>query len=168
MGQVMRKYVLCHMRTTKAQIIRAVWSAPLLFAASIVWYVNLLYPKFQDSSYLSVAEQAGLNLTWSKIPENTFLRDWAQIWLRIMSHNREPKNRTKSYVKRCDEQYSVNTKQSVFNQIFVNLLSGEPINMDQSYSCQCDFCLTYIRRHFEHLINIGRFEFVLPVVYNNS
>ena len=23
-----------------------------------------------------------------------------------------------------------NTKQSVFNQIFVNLLSGEPINMD--------------------------------------
>ena len=34
-GQV-RKRVLCHMRTTKAQIslhIRAVWSAPLLFAA---------------------------------------------------------------------------------------------------------------------------------------
>ena len=36
MGQVMRKSVLCHMRTTKVQIslrIRAAWSAPLLFAA---------------------------------------------------------------------------------------------------------------------------------------
>ena len=53
MGQVMRKRVLCYMRTTKAQIslrIRAVWSASLLFAAYIVWYVYLLYPKFQDSS----------------------------------------------------------------------------------------------------------------------
>ena len=36
MDQVMRKCVLCHMRTTKVQIslrIRAVWSAPLLFTA---------------------------------------------------------------------------------------------------------------------------------------
>ena len=36
MGQVMRKRVLCYRRTTKVQIslrIRAVWSAPLLFAA---------------------------------------------------------------------------------------------------------------------------------------
>ena len=36
---LMRKCVLCHMRTTKAQIslrIRAVWSAPLLFAPWIV------------------------------------------------------------------------------------------------------------------------------------
>ena len=36
LGHVMRKRVLCHMRTTKVQIslrIRAVWSAPLLFAA---------------------------------------------------------------------------------------------------------------------------------------
>ena len=36
MGQVMRKCVLSHMQTTKVQInlrIRAVWSAPLLFAA---------------------------------------------------------------------------------------------------------------------------------------
>ena len=36
MGQVMRKRVVCHMRTTKAQItlrIRAIWSASLLFAA---------------------------------------------------------------------------------------------------------------------------------------
>ena len=27
----------------------------------------------------SVAEQAGLNLTWSKIPEDTFLRDMADL-----------------------------------------------------------------------------------------
>ena len=36
MSRAMRKCVFCHMRTTKAQIslrIRAVWSAPLLFAA---------------------------------------------------------------------------------------------------------------------------------------
>ena len=35
------KTCLCHMRTTKAQIslrIRAVWSAPLLFAAYLVWH----------------------------------------------------------------------------------------------------------------------------------
>ena len=36
MGQVMQKPVLCDMRTAQVQIslrIRAVWSAPLLFAA---------------------------------------------------------------------------------------------------------------------------------------
>ena len=36
MNRAMRKCVLCNMRTTKAQIrlrIRAVWPAPLLFAA---------------------------------------------------------------------------------------------------------------------------------------
>ena len=41
-SRAMRKCVLCHMRTTKAQIslrIRAVWSAPLLFAAYIVQYL---------------------------------------------------------------------------------------------------------------------------------
>ena len=39
MSLVMTKIFLCHMRTTKTQIslcIRTVWSAPLLFAASIV------------------------------------------------------------------------------------------------------------------------------------
>ena len=53
MGEVMRKCVLYLMRTTKVQFslrIRAVWSAPLLFAAQIAWYVYLLYPKFQGSS----------------------------------------------------------------------------------------------------------------------
>ena len=42
MSQAMRKCVLCHMRTTKAQIslrIRVVWSAPLLFTAKTEWYL---------------------------------------------------------------------------------------------------------------------------------
>ena len=44
-----------HMRTTKGQIslrIRAVWSAPFLFAAYIVYYLQFLYPKFQASTQL--------------------------------------------------------------------------------------------------------------------
>ena len=48
-----QKACFCHMRTTKAQIslrIHAVCSAPLLFAAWIVWHLNFLSPKFQDSS----------------------------------------------------------------------------------------------------------------------
>ena len=60
----MRKCILCHMGTTKAQIslcIRAVWSAPLLFKLA------------------SVAEQAGLNLTWLKIPEDKFSCDVAHM-----------------------------------------------------------------------------------------
>ena len=47
------KTCLCHMRTTKAQIslrICSVWSAPLLFAAWIVYYLQFLYPKFEASS----------------------------------------------------------------------------------------------------------------------
>ena len=47
------KICLCHMWTTKAQIslrIHAVWSAPLLFTAWIVWYLYLLQPKLQDPS----------------------------------------------------------------------------------------------------------------------
>ena len=42
LSEAMRKCVLCYMRTTKVQIslrIRAVWSAPLLFAAKTEWYL---------------------------------------------------------------------------------------------------------------------------------
>ena len=48
------KTCFSHMRTTKVQIslrIRAVWSAPLLFATKIVQYLYLLNPKFQDPSW---------------------------------------------------------------------------------------------------------------------
>ena len=44
-------YAICE--NQKAQIslrIRAVWSAPLLFAASIVQYLYFLQSKFQDPS----------------------------------------------------------------------------------------------------------------------
>ena len=35
-------------------------------------------PRFM---FVSLAEQAGLNLTWSKIPKDTFSRDVAHVWL---------------------------------------------------------------------------------------
>ena len=41
----------------------------LLFTAQIVQYIYLLYPEFQDS----VAEQAGLNLSWSETLKTVFL-----------------------------------------------------------------------------------------------
>ena len=66
------KTCLCHIWTTNAQIslrIRAVWSAPLLFTAWIISYLYLLNPEFQNS----VAEQAGLSLTWSQTPKTDFL-----------------------------------------------------------------------------------------------
>ena len=45
-----------------------------------MYYLYLLNPKFHD--YLaSEAEQAGLNLIWSKIPEDTFLLDVAHMSL---------------------------------------------------------------------------------------
>ena len=59
----MRKCVLRHMRTTKVQISLRI----RLFALSKVSRFYLA----------SVTEQPGLNLTWSKIPEDTFSRDEA-------------------------------------------------------------------------------------------
>ena len=41
-------------------------------------YILAIYPKFEDS-VASVAEQAGLNLTWLKISEDTFSRDVALL-----------------------------------------------------------------------------------------
>ena len=77
----MRKRVLCHMPTTKAQIslrIRGVWSAPLLFAA----YSKVSLDSIAEISTLylaSVALQAGLCLTWSETLEDTFFRVVAQM-----------------------------------------------------------------------------------------
>ena len=59
------------MRTTKAQIslcIRAVWSAPLLFAAPPVSIT-----KMSSLYQASVAVQAGLSLTWLQAPKTGFL-----------------------------------------------------------------------------------------------
>ena len=76
------------MQTTKVQIslrICKVWSAPLFFAALIVWYLFFLNSKFQDSSLVfvaeHVAEQAGLSHTWSQTPKTGFLVMWLIIKL---------------------------------------------------------------------------------------
>ena len=72
-GPGMVKRVFCHMRTTKVQIstfvVRCLDSTICILAISKVSRFELA----------SVAEQAGLNLTWSKTPEDTFSRDVAQI-----------------------------------------------------------------------------------------
>ena len=70
------------MQTTKVQTslrIRAVWSAPLLFAT----YIIPIHAKFEISSLwlVSVAEQAGLSRTWSETPKTSFLVT-RQIWCR--------------------------------------------------------------------------------------
>ena len=44
------------------------------------YYVYLLYPKVSRFLLASVAEQAGLNLTWSKFPEDTFSCDVAHLF----------------------------------------------------------------------------------------
>ena len=71
----MRKCVLWHMRKTKVQIstfvVRCLDSMICILALS----------KVSRFYQLSIAEQAGLNLTWSKFPEDTFSRDVVHmIW----------------------------------------------------------------------------------------
>ena len=78
------KNLLCHVRATKMQIslrIRAVWSASLLFAPWIVQFLYILYTKVQ-LLLDSVAEQAGLSLTWSQTSEDRFSRDVAHFAFR--------------------------------------------------------------------------------------
>ena len=70
---------LSHMQTTKVQVslrICAAWSAPLLFAAYIVWYVYLLYPKFQDSSKLVYLSRLVWMLPGQKSPKTHFRLMW--------------------------------------------------------------------------------------------
>ena len=65
-SQVMRKCVLCHMRTTKAQISLRICT---VFAAGISLVSR---SEISRSQLVSVAEQAGLNVTWSQTLEDTF------------------------------------------------------------------------------------------------
>ena len=70
----MRKCVLCHMRTTKAQMI----SAFVVHCLDSI--ISLDSIADQDSSYVaSVAAQAGLSLAWSETPEDMFCRVVAHI-----------------------------------------------------------------------------------------
>ena len=79
MGHVMRKCVLCHMRTTKVQIslrslvstfvVRCLDSMICILAIAITSRLWLV----------SVAEQAGMRLTWSQTPKKRVSRDVAHI-----------------------------------------------------------------------------------------
>ena len=70
MGQVMRKHVLCHPRSLISTfVVRCLDSMICILAISKVSRLLLA----------SVAEHAGWNLAWSKIPEDTFLRDVAHM-----------------------------------------------------------------------------------------
>ena len=71
LGQVMRKHVLCHLRTTKVLIRLRECLNSMICILAISKVLRFLVA--------SVAEQAGLNVTWSKIPEDTFSRDVAHL-----------------------------------------------------------------------------------------
>ena len=73
MGQVKRKRFLCHMRTTKVQISTFV----VCCLDSMICILTI--SKVSRFWLTSVAEQVGLNLTFLKIPEDTFWHDEAQM-----------------------------------------------------------------------------------------
>ena len=77
----MRKRVLCHMRTTKAQISLRIRSLISAFVVRCLDSVMSLVSVTKISSLMlaSVAEQASLSLTWSETPEDTFSHDEAQL-----------------------------------------------------------------------------------------
>ena len=83
LGLDARKSVFGGLRTTNAQTslrIRAVCSAPLLFAHWKVSYLDLLRAKFLFSR-VYVAEQASLNLTFSETPKTGFLATRLNWWI---------------------------------------------------------------------------------------
>ena len=74
-GQIKRKCVLCHPRSLISTfVVRCLDSMICILALS----------KVSRLSLVSVAEQAGLNLTWSKIPEDTFSRDVAHLMVLLL------------------------------------------------------------------------------------
>ena len=80
MGQVMGKCVLCHMLTTKVQSahLRSLISTFVVRCLDSMICI-LAISKVSRFYLVSIAEQAGLNLTWSKIPQDTFSRDVAHM-----------------------------------------------------------------------------------------
>ena len=81
MSQAMRKCVLCHMRTTKAQfrlrILISVFVVHCLY--SIISLDSIA--EISRLQLVSVAEQAGLCLAWLETPEDTFCHDEAHIYI---------------------------------------------------------------------------------------
>ena len=88
MSRAMRKRVLCHTRTTKAQIslrIRAVWSRSLI-SAFVAWCLDSMMSlvsvtKISSLVLASVAAQAGLCLACSETPEDAFSHDVAHMYV---------------------------------------------------------------------------------------
>ena len=82
MGQVMRKRVLCNMRNNKGADQpahpRSVISTFVFRCLDSTTPLLVIF-EISKLQLASVAEQAGLNLTWSKISKDMFLRDVAQI-----------------------------------------------------------------------------------------
>ena len=71
-GYVMRKRVLCHMETTKVRFSLRIHTMDSMICLLAISKVSRFYLAY-------VAEQAGLNLTCSNIPEDMFSRDVAHI-----------------------------------------------------------------------------------------
>ena len=68
----MRKRVLCHMRSTNAQISTVRCPDSLMSLVSVT--------KISSRMLASVAEQASLSLTWSEALEDTFSHDEAHLY----------------------------------------------------------------------------------------
>ena len=82
-SRAMRKRVLCHMQTTKAQIslrIRA-------FVVHCLDSISSFYSRNFKTQLASVAAQAGLCLAWSETPEDTFCRVVAHVYSCMESHS---------------------------------------------------------------------------------
>ena len=79
----MRKRVLCHMRTTNKGADQPAHPRSLLSTFVVRCLDSMIcilaISKVSRFELASVAEQAGLNVTWLKIPEDTFSRDVAHI-----------------------------------------------------------------------------------------
>ena len=81
MSRAMRKHVLYHMQTTKAQISLRICSLISAFVFHCLDSVMFLVSALKISSLMlaSVAEQDSLSLTWSKTLEDTFSHYEAHI-----------------------------------------------------------------------------------------
>ena len=71
-----KKTCFCHIRTTKVQI-----SPARMISTFVVHFLDSIIPllaisEISSLQLVSVAGQAGLNLTWSKIPKTGFLVMW--------------------------------------------------------------------------------------------
>ena len=74
LSRAMRKCVLCHMRTTKAQISAfVVRCLDCIISLDSISEISRLY-------LASVATQASLSLAWSETPEDTFCRVVAHLF----------------------------------------------------------------------------------------